>query len=746
MNLFDKRPLCLILCIMLGGFIFFTESSESVKIVLFALALIFLVVSIYFLISKITKTKLYVISASALLLSYLLSFLYFTLYFNAYDRFDDEVTITGTVTDLDYKYNGYSVEIECDRIDDTSYSKKISAFISYDEASNLKKNDVISMNGILCDFDNAEDFDTRSYQRAKGVSARLTDINDVNVIERSDTSFTSKIKAYRKAVCEYIIENSNETGGGLLAALLFGERDYISSSTQLSYKRAGLSHTLALSGMHLAILSFALNRFLSLFGIRKKARKIFEMLFVVVYMTLTGFPISVVRAGVMLLISSLLFLLSTKADQITTLSIAVVVICIISPESIYDISLWLSALATLGLLIYIELNENKPKRSFSITRKIFSDFLAAIIISAFAIGATLMISFMSFGAISLIGPISSPIFALAIELFIYLGLIFIAFGHYIGMGDAIAFCGDLINDMIRWVSSLDGIYLSTSEMPIQILIYLFTTAAVMFIIFKIKHKRIYLLTLATIMIAIYGAAYLNYIDATDDTRLDYIASEHNEHFFLSSNNEITVVNISDNSENDAYETLDYIFNNDLYDIDNLVITSYTENVEEYIHIITKSIYVDNIYIPKPLTNDEEKLFSSVYTSVENEIYNIVSYTSDDFLDFGAHTMMLTSRFDHKDYDRCSLLFFNGDETIAYISSGMLNQETKSVADDMINGADSVIFGRHGDNYEDQSFILKIASIKRMIICSDDFVVSEDVLYFYRNTEIIMNKDCYSFIR
>ena len=155
MNLFDKRPLCLILCIMLGGFIFFTESSESVKIVLFALALIFLVVSIYFLISKITKTKLYVISASALLLSYLLSFLYFTLYFNAYDRFDDEVTITGTVTDLDYKYNGYSVEIECDRIDDTSYSKKISAFISYDDASNLKKNDVISMNGILCDFDSA---------------------------------------------------------------------------------------------------------------------------------------------------------------------------------------------------------------------------------------------------------------------------------------------------------------------------------------------------------------------------------------------------------------------------------------------------------------------------------------------------------------------------------------------------------------------------------------------------------------
>ncbi|MBO5945771.1 MAG: ComEC/Rec2 family competence protein [Clostridia bacterium] len=744
MNLFDKRPLCMILCILLGGFIFFSEANKSVRLVLLAFSIIILVLTVYLFISKITKTKLYIVSASALLLSYLLSFLYFNLYFNAYERFEGEVTITGTVEELDERNGGYSVTVECSDINGTRYSSSVNAFISYDDVSCLSEGNTVEIKGILRDFDIGTNSDSRSYNRANGISSRITDITSISVTGVSDTTIGDYLREYRRSIASFIIENSDREGGGLLTALLLGEREYLSDSTRLSYKRAGLSHTLALSVMHLAILSFALNRLLLLFGISKKPRKIIEITFVIAYMALTGFPVSVVRAGVMLIISSLLYLFAEKSDSITTLSLAVALICLFSPESVYDISLWLSAFATLGLLIYIELKENEYKKPRK--RRIFGDMLASVVISLFAIGATMLTTFLSFDAISIAGPLTSPLFSLLIQIFIYIGLLFIAFGHIWGLGDLIAYLGGLINRAINAVSSFDGIYVSTSGLIVKIFIYVFTALAVIFLVFKIKRRRLLLLSLGTVLIFIYGTAYLNYIDATNDEIIDYTVCDTDERFFLSSKGDMTLIEVSDNGDNNAYEAVEFIRSYGTHDIDNLMITSYNGNVSNYIHTVTGSVYVDKIYLPAPLSNNEVKSYNEILNNSQNASYKIVCYDTDDFLDFGEHTVTMTSRFDSLGYDRFSLLFLTEAEAVAYVSSGMFNDETKSVATDMINGADSVIFGRHGDKYNDYSFILKIASIKRMIISSLDFDISANVRAFYKDTEIITGKEAYSFIR
>ena len=212
-----------------------------------------------------------------------------------------------------------------------------------------------------------------------------------------------------------LINLSNKESGGLLAALLLGERDCLPIGTKVDFARIGISHVLALSGMHLAILVIGLSKLLAFFGVGKKTRTLISIIFTLFYMTLTGFSVSVTRAGVMLICSSLLFLLSRTKDSMTSLFIAVTLIVISSPYSIYDTSLWLSAFATLGIVVFSEIQNGRvfihPSVNWIIT---------SLLSTFFALGATFVFTSLKFNGISMLAPIATLIFSIIIEIFIYI--------------------------------------------------------------------------------------------------------------------------------------------------------------------------------------------------------------------------------------------------------------------------------------------------------------------------------------
>jgi predicted membrane metal-binding protein len=127
------------------------------------------------------------------------------------------------------------------------------------------------------------------------------------------------IESLRLRLREFILRTLGSESGGLFLALFAADRSYLDGKLSLDFRRIGISHLLALSGMHLAILSFFIHRLLSLLHIKKMARTVIVMLFVILYMFFTGFPLSVVRAGVMLFFVSLYYLLALPRDSLTVL-------------------------------------------------------------------------------------------------------------------------------------------------------------------------------------------------------------------------------------------------------------------------------------------------------------------------------------------------------------------------------------------------------------------------------------------
>jgi competence protein ComEC len=138
--------------------------------------------------------------------------------------------------------------------------------------------------------------------------------------------------------------------GGLALALLLGIKDNLDTDLASSYKSAGCSHVLALSGMHLAIVSGLLAFFLKKpLGLRAAA--ITGGVFIVAYVFLIGLQPSLVRSAIMYLLGALAVLGSLPKRPSLLLALAFLIQLALWPSSGNSLSFILSYLALGGILV-----------------------------------------------------------------------------------------------------------------------------------------------------------------------------------------------------------------------------------------------------------------------------------------------------------------------------------------------------------------------------------------------------------
>jgi len=234
-------------------------------------------------------------------------------------------------------------------------------------------------------------------------------------------NITGKIDYFR-AICRLQFKRlmySWKDGGGLLLALLSGAREYTDDLIKTAFKNAGLSHILALSGMHLSMFS-SIAVFI---GNRLKNKKIsygLKIITLVSFVWFAGFSPSLLRAficNVLLLLTALANY--EKPDMILILCFSFLLQSIISPGDITNLGFMLSYGALFGILIFNRLfliiyDRILPK-SLSVS---FASSTSAQIFTA-------PISLNFFGAFCPIGIIATSVVSPIITVFIYSGLVLI---------------------------------------------------------------------------------------------------------------------------------------------------------------------------------------------------------------------------------------------------------------------------------------------------------------------------------
>lgn len=153
----------------------------------------------------------------------------------------------------------------------------------------------------------------------------------------------------------------HERTAPLLTALLCGDRSGLSSATRDSFRAAGASHILALSGLHLGVIYAVITRCFSPFGGSRTAQKVRCVVTIALcgtYALMTGAGASIVRAFLFITLREILRLLPhRRMRSIDVLCAALTIQLAISPEVISSVGFQLSYLAMAGIFLLMPVLE-----------------------------------------------------------------------------------------------------------------------------------------------------------------------------------------------------------------------------------------------------------------------------------------------------------------------------------------------------------------------------------------------------
>ncbi len=267
-------------------------------------------------------------------------------------------------------------------------------------------------------FNNPGGFDYRQFMAWRSVWGTAWDNGSRIIVEVTEEMPTQPVSIFvsnaRMSIDQAIDSVSHGDSRAVLSALVVGKRDLITSELRESFSRAGVSHLLAISGLHVGIvatlcfmlLAAILGRieFLLRRALVKKTGAVLSIVFVIGYGMLAGMSPSTQRAVIMIVIFLAAFLLNRSYNPANTLAAAALGILTVYPHSLFDISFQLSFSAVSAIFIGLYLFPSAGVKRGETKMKSFLRIITGFIwISVFAIIGTMPLVAHYFNQVSILG-------------------------------------------------------------------------------------------------------------------------------------------------------------------------------------------------------------------------------------------------------------------------------------------------------------------------------------------------------
>ena len=209
-------------------------------------------------------------------------------------------------------------------------------------------------------------FDYKKYNENRGVFKQVK-LNQIKNI-KSEDSIVDKIKSIRAKMSLKISNEITFDKSGYFEALILGDKNYLQREDVNAFKKLGISHLLAISGLHLGLLISIIYYILQKLNFTSNLIDNIIIIILPCYMGISGFSPSVIRAGLMIIVY--LILRRKNIANIDSLLITFLIMTIINPLYIFDIGFELSFFITFSLLMsteYIKKSKNKLQSSLKIS-------------------------------------------------------------------------------------------------------------------------------------------------------------------------------------------------------------------------------------------------------------------------------------------------------------------------------------------------------------------------------------------
>ncbi len=635
MAIFHRRYLCLFSFFFLLASFLATYMTGNVKILLAGVLFIFLAVSFIFIVSNKKRRFLFLVILMCLafsLVAIVNSFLFITLPEHRAEECLGENPVEMKIISQEYSSDTtseYIVKVTQLNEENTD----IKAYLYCDFPSDLSYGDRVITLVDLRDSD-------------KIINNDKSILLEANVVEGSDVFFKpSQIVDYfsidgLRAICamaracfiNYVDGIFDGDSRALIKGFLINDRTDISAKVTSDFRRSGVSHLLAVSGLHIALLLGTLEFVLKKIFIPKKIRCILVAVFGVLFLALTNFAPSAVRSALMLFAVYASFMFSEDSDSLTSLFTSVCLMTLFSPYSIYDVGLMMSFFATLGLItVYPFLEKKLPKanaknRFLNLIQRFLLWIVKSVLITLVANFFILPILWYYFGEMSLVSVAANILLSPLSSVYIPFGVFTLLVAKIPFWGElavyAVSFLGEVICNAAEFFAVVRGAVVSLNYPFAAILVIFFTLSSVILLIVKLKRKIFVCLPAASFVILF--SICLAIFSFTAPSEVVYVGSDENEFLIMQRGSEVTVCDVSTGSTYSFFAAKKYISPYST-EIENYVVTHAHKNHAKSIELILSTVYVRNLYLPLTENKDELVYLKDIYDVAEQYNTNVIFY-------------------------------------------------------------------------------------------------------------------------
>ena len=715
MAIFRHRPLFLccsvfLLACLAGFFLRMTAALIPIGIVL--------AVGIAFLLSWRAKRRDLVgvcIVVSAILLSFIGLFRVQSWFYGGdtatlTDLEGQTVTVTGTVTDRRGSgsyMTSYSVRLTSVNGENTDCL----ALLTCHYVSDLQPGYEIEADVSVISLDEAtgEGYDATVLWGDGFVTGLVSEQETTVTITGEHThDLTVKIGALRRNLAA-TLNRLTPNAKGLPSALLLGDRSALSDSLRRDFARGGVSHLLAISGLHVTLLFGLLAGLLQLLCIPKKLRALLLLLAASGYLLLLGFPPSATRAVIMLGSVYISHLLSARADPLTSLGLSCALILAVTPYAVTDGGFWMSYLATLGLLTvlplvnrYLAPKEDKSSllaRARAALCRTGIGLLAGLV----AISFTLPVVASVIKEMGILSPLSTLILTPFCGILLVLSLLSLPLGGGpVGalLGGCIEAICRAMEEIVVWLGSPSWAVISLRHQYVLPIAIGMLAAVLILLSVKLPDRKKWMIALPLLVgwTAIGGVLCIHSLATAGDVTITYIQpSSASDMLVLTEGNQAVICDLSNGSLTSMNTAVREAERCGATEIAVLMLTHYHSRTAGTLSAFLSRETVRALWLPVPNTEDEYYLLLSYLEKAETAGVPVHLYNEGEVLSiFGECAVALDTDTIRRSVQPVLLLSFDTkDNQLVYCGSAVFESDLAKQAAIMVSEADTVIFGNHG---------------------------------------------------
>lgn len=265
-----------------------------------------------------------------------------------YDNISGHVTAYGYIESIKDRDKGITITI-C-RVNVTKgreVSKKDKLLVYYSSVNlinNLKIGQLLKITGDAKALDkpsNPGEFDASGYYHNKGY-AYIVFSEKIKIVNSRYNYIKEGIRNISEKISAVYYEILPEDEAGLINGIVLGKRELISEEDAALYKKNGIMHLLAVSGMHVSTISMLILYIISHTGIGFVKGRTITAVLLIIYGYITGFSVSCMRAVVMIIMSIAARVCGRGYDLPQSVSAAGILILLINPKDLFSAAFLLS--------------------------------------------------------------------------------------------------------------------------------------------------------------------------------------------------------------------------------------------------------------------------------------------------------------------------------------------------------------------------------------------------------------------